>query len=284
MPDRICPNCRRLIDGFCSFCGLVVPAPPNSMVPIPEGPFTMGTTEEHYSILAMFLGKDAEQLQLGNEKPQAVIVPRPYYIDCYPVTVSQFTPFVTTLSPSQAKELGLEKLKQPTPDKMDLPATGVTWAAAVRYAHWCGKRLPTEAEWEAAAGWDPRSGVKRIFPWGNEVDPDMPRCNVSRDLQSVFTHDLDDARSPLGCCDMVGNASEWCADPFSSEYRFRSYEEMGIDPFRLISDEPRSIRGSMSNGPFATSFATVERWCGCISKTNSKNGACWSRSIAAKAL
>lgn len=243
MPDRICPNCWRLIDHFCGFCGLVIPKLPDNMVPIPAGSFTMGTTDEQRSVLAMLFGKDVQQLQLEHEMPQEIILPRACYINRYPVTVSQFAQFVATLSPSQLQGLGIDKLKPPTTDEMDLPATGMTWAAAVRYAHWCGKRLPTEAEWEAAAGWDPRAGVKRIFPWGNEVDPDSPKCNLEGNVQTVLTYDIDDARSPLGCCDIVGNVSEWCADPFSPKYHFSPYEKLDINPLQPVSDKPRTIRG-----------------------------------------
>lgn len=52
-------------------------------------------------------------------------------------------------------------IAQPTFE--DHPVAETTWRGARDYAYWRGARLPTEAEWEAAA----RGTAGRLYPWGD---------------------------------------------------------------------------------------------------------------------
>ena len=98
----------------------------------------------------------------------------------------------------------------PPADKLDHPVVGVTLDEARRYASWCGKRLPTNAEWEVAA----RGPTVTVFPWGDAWEP--ARC-TTRDSGAEGTAPVDahpEAASLEGALDLVGNVWEWCeTDP-----------------------------------------------------------------------
>jgi formylglycine-generating enzyme required for sulfatase activity len=108
----------------------------------------------------------------------------------------------------------------------DHPVTHVTYEDAEAFANWCGKALPTEAEWEFAA----RGGLEGApYAWGDEFLPDQRY--MANTWQGEFpwqnlTSDGFAWTSPVGAFppngyglfDLIGNVWEWTSDWYSPKH------------------------------------------------------------------
>lgn len=145
------------------------------------------------------------------------------------------------------------------PLALDQPVVHVSWYEAEAYAGWAGKRLPTEAEWEKAATWDPAAQTKRRNPWGNEPwTPD--RANLD---QSLFgpapVGAYPRGASAYGCHQMIGDVWEWTASQFRPYPGFQPFPYDGYSaPF--LDTGFKSLRGGSWATRHHVARGTFRNW------------------------
>jgi formylglycine-generating enzyme required for sulfatase activity len=142
----------------------------------------------------------------------------PFYIDKYPVTNAQFKQFLDASHYAPQDPLNfLKDWKDGSypPAWANKPVTWVSIEDARAYAHWAGKRLPHEWEWQSAA----QGNDGRTYPWGNTWDPKaVPLPDQERTLRGPDDVDAHPAgASPFGVMDLVGNVWQW-TDEFEDDH------------------------------------------------------------------
>jgi iron(II)-dependent oxidoreductase len=132
-----------------------------------------------------------------------------------------------------------------------LPMVHVSWFEAEAWCRWAGRRLPTEAEWEAAAAGERGPGGrlaphKRRFPWGDAAPTPEHAHLGARALRPVEVGALPAGDSATGCRQMIGNVWEWTASDF------RPYPGFVADPYREYSQPWFGTHKVLRGGSFAT--------------------------------
>jgi formylglycine-generating enzyme required for sulfatase activity len=202
------------------------PSHADDMVLLPGGAFAMGTRTAEIPRLQARYGVRHAGL-LTPEVPRHPVRLDPFYIDRYEVTNAQFRAFLVA-QPAWRPDCILDRYHNGDylkhwqgndypPGKARHPVVCVSWYAAMAYAHWAGKWLPTEAEWEYAA----RGGLSGAeFPWGDEP-PDPDRANYAGSELGDTTPVGSYPANAYGLHDMAGNVWEYCLD----EWDERAYTE-----------------------------------------------------------
>jgi formylglycine-generating enzyme required for sulfatase activity len=153
------------------------------------------------------------EFQMGSDegdplsRPAHKVAVAPFFIDVNEVTNEAYLEFVKATSHTPpARWKGGTTFPE---GEGKFPVTGVNWYDALEYAAWVGKRLPTEAEWEFAAG----GNDDRMYPWGNAWDASLANAdNISKGVRKTG----EGGRSPFGLFDMSGNAWEWTSSDAKS--------------------------------------------------------------------
>lgn len=195
---------------------------PSGMARISAGTFLMGTDASRVDGLMARFNTKRRELFLA-EAPSRTVTLQPFSIDFTEVTNAAFEGFVHR-NPEWARERmpserhNGEYLKTwtggsyPTTEG-DLPVTFITWNAAVAYCESVGKRLPTEAEWEFAAG----RGGSTEFPWGDDM-PDRTKANWSGTGMGKPARVGSFPPDASGLYDMAGNVWEFVRDQWTDNY------------------------------------------------------------------
>ena len=176
---------------------------PEGMVLIPAGDFQMGSNDGNF-----------------DEKPVHIVYVDAFYMDAYEVTNAQYKDFVDA-NPQWGKDDIPSRyhdgnyLKHWTRNSYgsgNEPVVYVSWYAAMAYAQWAGKCLPTEAEWEKAA----RGGLSgKKYPWGDLIN--LSRANYGNDVGRATPVGRYEPNT-YGLFDMAGNVWEWCLDEYQGNY------------------------------------------------------------------
>ena len=203
--------------------------PPVGMVLIPAGEFQIGS---RYA---------------DNELPVRTVYVDAFYMDATEVTNAQYKAFLLENSCWQKGRIDsrfatAHYLKHWSGNnypsgKGNHPVRYVSWYAAMAYAAWAGKRLPTEAEWERAAR---GSLVGKKYPNGNTItvrDANYMGAKYGENVEDTTAVGRYPANG-YGLYDMAGNVYEWCLD----EYKRRFYFTL---PWKGVARNPLSGANSV---------------------------------------
>ena len=203
-----------------------LPPPPKGMVSIPAGELQMGSDDPEAD---------------NDEKPVHTVFIDAFYMDRYEVTNVQYQKFVLA-NPRWGKDRIDARFHDGNylkdwigndypSGKANHPVVSVSWYAAMAYAQWAGKRLPTEAEWEYAAR---SSWVGQKYLWHDGIDSSKANYNKNvGDTTPVGKY----LPSSYGLYDMAGNVWEWCLDEYNPEFYSISPRDNPLSgPDWIISD------------------------------------------------
>lgn len=179
------------------------------LVLVPAGPFVYGEEARKVRQLVTEKLKAGWLAQYGSEAQRQSRQLGAFYLDRYEVTNARYALFLRANPQARPSRFA----SYPQFNAPQQPVVGIGWAEASAYCAWAGRRLPTEEEWEKAA----RGSDGRIWPWGNEPNPDCYNGRAAGHLGPAPVGTHRDSDSPLGISDLAGNVWEMTATRFDEQ-------------------------------------------------------------------
>ena len=226
-------------------------SPPEDMVLIKRG-WNWGVSLGLPFIGKFWMGSEDVNSD-SDERPVHRVRYRWFFMDAYAVTNAQYRAFVDANPQWQKDNISDiyhdgNYLKHWNGNdypslKGQHPVVYISWHAAMAYALWADKRLPTEAEWEVAA----RGRLKqKRYPWGDQIA--STQANYGKNVGT--TRPVISYRpNRYGLYNMCGNVWEWTFDVYDADFYERSPRKNpiagGTTPGDVIREfhSPRVCRG-----------------------------------------
>lgn len=179
------------------------------MVLIPAGEVELGAPVGEVS---------AHSFERGTLYPEQTVRVDSFYIDTHEVTIAEFQAFVEATGYSDGSWNWFDGF---TPEHPIF----ASYEAAVAYAEWAGKRLPTDFEWEKAA----RGGlVGKRYPWGDDTATmDKAHFTPQAEARPGKPYTVPVGSYPpngYGLYDMAGNVAEWVSAEEFTEGSYRGHK------------------------------------------------------------
>ncbi|MHA1536246.1 MAG: SUMF1/EgtB/PvdO family nonheme iron enzyme [Alphaproteobacteria bacterium] len=230
-------------------------SPDIEFLDVPGGPGSIGSD-----------GFDA----IDNERPRHDIDVPGFSISRYPVTQGQFARFIEAGGYGERglwsregwrwlERAGIARPLYWREGCLSHPVAGVSAHEAEAFCRFADARLPSEAEWEKAASWDPENRSASAFPWGDTLPgPGLANCDrARRGTTPVDRHPT--GRSPYGAEDMMGNVWEWTSSVFAPYRGFEAWPYEGYSKI-YFDGKHRALRGgSWASRPWAMR-ASFRNW------------------------